>query len=558
MIQERASARRRRCTRVSRLSGLFVVAACGSSSVPTGTPVPGLDGSVTPDGTVVPGRDAAAPEASADQGAPTDGAASGDANAEAGAPVDLGPGGDFKAYAGSAAATLQALYDGSTGLWPSTGWWNSANALTAIIDYSMASGTSTYTGDVATTFSKNSGQSFLNTFYDDEGWWALAWIRAYDLTNDATYLSMAKTIFQDMSGGWDSTCSGGIWWSKAKTYKNAIANELFLEVASRLHLRTPGDGGAGSFLDWAQREWSWFDQSGMINAGNLVNDGLASCKNNGQQTWTYNQGVIVGGLVDLSKSTGDLSLLTRASAIATAAMKKLVNAYGVLVEPCEPSCGGDGPQFKGIFMRHLGELQAATGDAAMQAFLAVNADWIWNADRGPGDDLGLVWSGAFDSADGSRQSSALDALNAAIPFSLPEKNLALSAAATANGSCAATQGADKAFDGLVTTKWCSGATNGAYWLTVDLGAPVTIGRIIVRHAQAGGESAAWNTRDFSLSTDDASPKTVLASVTGNTHGVTIHRFTEITAQRVRLDITAPQTDPSTVAARIDELEVYAR
>lgn len=141
-------------------------------------------------------------------------------------------------------------------------------------------------------------------------------------------------------------------------------------------------------------------------------------------------------------------------------------------------------------MRHLGELQASTGDAPLRVFLAENADWIWNANRNAQNQLGLSWSGAFDSADAARQSSALDALNAAIPFSAPEKNLALSRASTANGSCAAGQTAAQAFDGVVSTKWCAGATNGAYWLDVDLGAVVDVGRVIVRHASAGGENAA--------------------------------------------------------------------
>ena len=108
----------------------------------------------------------------------------GSAGQAASAATDLGAGGNFRGYADTAAAELQAFYDGSTGLFPSTGWWNSANALTALIDYSIATGSKTYEGDVATTFEHNKQANFLNGYYDDEGWWALAWIRAYDLTRD--------------------------------------------------------------------------------------------------------------------------------------------------------------------------------------------------------------------------------------------------------------------------------------------------------------------------------------------------------------------------------------
>jgi predicted alpha-1,6-mannanase (GH76 family) len=489
-----------------------------------------------------------------------------DATLDAPSP-DLGAGGDFGGYADSAMAALQAMYDTSTGLYPSTGWWNSANALTVTIDYSIATGSTLYVGDLANTFSLNSSSNFLDGFYDDEGWWALAWIRAYDLTQGAQYLAMAKTIFTDMTGGWDATtCNGGIWWDKTKTYKNAIANELFLEVAIRLHERTPGDGtgdAAGSYLDWATREWSWFEASGLINAENLVNDGLTSaCANNGETTWTYNQGVIIGGLVDLAGVTGDASLLARADAIATATMTTLVDPYGVLRESCEPtSCGADGPQFKGVFMRHLAELWAKTNDPVVRAFIANNADWVWNADSNENSQLGLVWSGPVDGDDAARQSSGLDALIAAIPFTIAEPNLALSKPATANGTCATGQAAPMADDGLITTKWCSGATNGGYWLDIDLGSPVSVSRMIVRHAGAGGEDAGYNTRDFTLSVspdEDGGPAMTVAAVTGNTNDVTIHRFAPTQASRVVMDISSPQTTTANPAARVYDLEVYAR
>lgn len=324
----------------------------------------------------------------------------------------------YRQYADSGIAALQGWYNPSTGLWNTTNWWNAANALEAVIDYSMRTGSSAYLGVISNTYDRNRAGNFLNDYYDDEGWWALSWIKAYDLTGDVRYLNMAKTIFNDMKGGWDTTCGGGIWWSKARTYKNAIPNELFLTVAIRLHQRTPGDGGAGSYLDWAQREWSWFSASGMINSQNLINDGLtSSCANNGQTTWTYNQGVILGGLVDLYKATGNATYLTRAQSIADAAIARLVTSQGILREPCEPNCGADGPQFKGIFMRNLITLHETQNRQTYQSFITRNADSIWANDRNASNQFGLIWSGPFDTANAANQSSAQDALNAAIPFS---------------------------------------------------------------------------------------------------------------------------------------------
>jgi predicted alpha-1,6-mannanase (GH76 family) len=325
----------------------------------------------------------------------------------------VGPGDDFNANTEGAASALQGWYNG-TGLWDTTGWWNAANCLEAIENVIVENNGQNYLSVLNNTFVLNSGGNFLNFYYDDEGWWANAWIRAYDLTGDPRYLNMAKIIFTNLTGGWDTTCSGGIWWNKAATNKIAIANELFLLTAVRLHQRTPGDSGAGSYIDWAAREWTWFKNSGMINGQSLINDGLTgSCQNNGEPTWTYNEGVILGGLADLYKVTGDASYLAQAEAIADATLAIMVDGSGVLHEPCEPStCASDGPQFKGIFMRYLAYLYDVDRKPSYFDFLFKNAHSIWFNDRNSSDQLGLRWSGPFDSADASRQSSAMMPISA--------------------------------------------------------------------------------------------------------------------------------------------------
>jgi predicted alpha-1,6-mannanase (GH76 family) len=321
---------------------------------------------------------------------------------------------DFYAHSELAVNVLQQWYN-PHGLWNSCGWWNAANCLEAVESVVEASNGQEYQNVLSRTFEHNAQTNFLNEFYDDQGWWAEAWIRAFDLTGEARYLAMAKTIFADMQGGWDSHCGGGIWWSKERRYKNAIANELFLLIAIRLHQRIPQDSGRDSYLDWAQREWNWFRQTGMINRENLVNDGLTeNCENNHRATWTYNQGVLLGGLVELYKSTGDTNALAQAVAVADAATRTLVDSRGVLRELSEGRGlrGQDVPQFKGIFMRHLAELYDVTRKTEYRMFLVSNANSIWNHNRDNQNRFGGRWSGPIDKVDAIRQTSAMRVITA--------------------------------------------------------------------------------------------------------------------------------------------------
>jgi predicted alpha-1,6-mannanase (GH76 family) len=333
------------------------------------------------------------------------------------------PQADYRGYAAAGVGALQRWYRPWTGRWRSTGWWNAANALTAVITYTQRSGDDQYRHVIGLSFTaaRRKHRDYVNSFFDDNGWWGLAWVAAYDLTGEGRYLDAARTIFANMVTGWDDTCGGGVWWNTDRKYKNAITNELFLTLAARLHQRCDGEN---EYLQWAQREWDWFAARGLIGESGLVNDGLTNaCVNNGGVTWTYNQGVVLGGLSALYEITGEREYLAQGEAIADAAIGQLITpdgpaAAGILIEPDELGTDPkdkDRPQFKGVFMRNLYDLNRHSARPAYTAFIQANARSIWDRNRNDRNQFGLHWAGPFDQADACRQSSALDALNAAIP-----------------------------------------------------------------------------------------------------------------------------------------------
>lgn len=288
--------------------------------------------------------------------------------------------------------------------------WQPAIAVEAVLTAHEVTGDRAYGNVVAASFRRYRGRR--SRFCDDDGWYLNAWLRAYDATGERAYLDEAEALFAGVCELWDDTCRGGVWWRRDRRYKNAITNELFLLAAARLHRRTRPER-AGYYLDWAQRQWSWFRESGMINADGLVNDGLdEECANNGDVTWTYNQGVILGGLAELWRTTGEADLLARARGIADAAMRTLVHPAGVLREPCEPSAENrDALAFKGIFAQGLARLADVGGPqtfdpAPYRTFLARNADTLDRLAADTADGYGLSWAGPPGAVNAATQTSA--------------------------------------------------------------------------------------------------------------------------------------------------------
>jgi predicted alpha-1,6-mannanase (GH76 family) len=328
-----------------------------------------------------------------------------------------------------------ATYDPVKAWWPSS-WWNSAVALQTIGDYMQRTGDRRYVSELDNTFEKDkgvfppgvlSGDPLLGNFtsraIDDSEWWGLTWVEAYDVTHNHKYLDMAVKIATYANGYWDtSTCGGGVWWNAEKTYKNSITNGLYIRLTAELHNRIHGDK---TWLARSVQAWNWFTASGLINSSGLVNDGLTdTCQNNGQTVWSYNQGLAIGAGLEVWRATHSAKVLATTRRLADAAITApALVSDGVLTESCDvagQTCDDNGKQFKGIFMRYLGDLNDTLKSHPYQAFVDRQATSVWTKDHNSDDRLGLRWAGGDGSQtanvfDWRTQASALSALLADIP-----------------------------------------------------------------------------------------------------------------------------------------------
>ncbi|HEY6277486.1 MAG TPA: glycoside hydrolase family 76 protein [Streptosporangiaceae bacterium] len=326
-------------------------------------------------------------------------------------PLAHGPASVFTTEASAAVAELNAQYSGA---YLRTHLWQGANAIRATIDYMQATGSRAYLGDLTATYrAHHFTDGFLGPYYDDESWWALTWIRAYQLTRNPAYLQQAKSVFAAITRGWTPSCGGGLLWRENRPYKDAITNEVFLQDAVLLHELSPGDQ---YYREWALREWAWFSASGMLTPSHLVVDGVTQqCQAAlGSPLWTYNQGALIGALVSLAGMTGNDSYLVTAGQVAHAVMNNPeLSPAGILHDPCQ-RCGRDAPAFKGIFMDNLKLLYDRVGGADYQAYMHQNALAAWADDR-RGRTLGISWAGPYIRTSMSAQAAGLDLLVTQIP-----------------------------------------------------------------------------------------------------------------------------------------------
>jgi rhamnogalacturonyl hydrolase YesR len=387
--------------------------------------------------------------------------------------------------AAASAAVLMQTFDSDNGR-IGGGWWESATALSAILTYEQATGDKQYEYAMTQAYAKNG--SFTNQYIDDTGWWALAWMQAYDVTGNANYLNIAKTNVNYMHTFWDTKCGGGgVYWKNDRKYKATISNELFLAASAGLHNRIPGDS---QYLGWANDEWNWLKNgSGLLLSSNQLRDGVtvSDCSYSNVEL-TYNQGTILYGLVELNRATGDGSLLTTAKNIASATIANK-SRNGVLTEGCEPGCSHDLSGMKGIFMRYLRILATAAKTTQYDGFMTSTANSILAYDTNGAGQQGVAYTGPFANWSYLTQTSALEALVAAgtrISVPLPTGSGVLKG--QESGRCVDVPGGNQA-NGTAPALWdCNNGANQTWTSTSSKQLTVFGGKCLdaVGHGTANG------------------------------------------------------------------------
>ncbi len=279
-------------------------------------------------------------------------------------------------------------------------YWPNAHALDVLVDAYIRNpspSVKTRMDDFLVGVKAKNGNGWLNYYYDDMEWMALACLRAYQATNDVKYKEVTDILWTDIKNGWSNDLGGGIWWRKDNPSKNTPSNMPAAILAARLYKAFNN----ADDLEWAKKIYDWQKLVLYEPGTGWVYDNIEkSGTKNMVWKFTYNQGTFLGAALELFKLTNNSSYHADAAAAADFAVSSghLVS-NGILKD----EGGGDGGLFKGVFVRYFTRL-IIDGNLSPDkkknyiAFLKKNGETLWSK----GTNKGLILFGsAWDKAPGN-------------------------------------------------------------------------------------------------------------------------------------------------------------
>ena len=179
----------------------------------------------------------------------------------------------------------------------------------------------------------------VEAWFDDNGWWGLAFLDAYRATGQQRYITDAQQAFDFIAAqGWD-TGGGGLWWNTTHPYKagEALASGTLLGTELyRLTHRALYLSEVNKFLDWAEADF-------------LTEDSLYSLTSSNPTPTPYVEGPLVEAH-QLLCELGQQSACPRAKQLAQDAWRRFEERINM------------GPQFDTIYLHWMLVYCTQTGD----------------------------------------------------------------------------------------------------------------------------------------------------------------------------------------------------
>jgi uncharacterized protein YyaL (SSP411 family) len=213
----------------------------------------------------------------------------------------------------------------------------------------------------------------VHTYFDDNGWWGLAFVDAFRATGDRRYLGDAERAFTFIvRSGWDAQ-GGGIWWDTSHDHKTAEP----LAAAAFIGAVVYGATHDSAYLEQVTKLVDWADAHSWNSTAQLYGrsdtDGTVL---------DYVQGMMIGAELELCKATGTITYCQKAEQLGQTA----VQAF-----PSKPDWSATAD---GLYLRFLLDLYRYDGNKQLYDLVYGDAVRAVSLARAPATGLYLrSWTG---------------------------------------------------------------------------------------------------------------------------------------------------------------------
>jgi hypothetical protein len=190
------------------------------------------------------------------------------------------------------------------------------------------------------------------TWFDDNGWWGIAFVNAYRATGSKRWLNdAARALKYVAAAGWDAR-AGGLWWNTTHPYKAGAALASDTLLATLLYQQTRSSFALGQ----ARRFLAWGNTSGFSEA-----DGLYRGSSLNPTPIDYAEGPLIYAQAVLCELTGTAADCRRSDEQKQNSLKR----FGYLLD--------FSPQYDAIYLQWLLALYGLHHDRTLYAISADNA-----------------------------------------------------------------------------------------------------------------------------------------------------------------------------------------